>query len=425
MFAPGVSFMMIEFGNSEAVIGTLVVSILVFGWAIGPLILSPLSEIYGRRRVLDCANFFFAAWQIGCALAPNIESMIVFRFLAGLGGSGCLVLGGGVISDLFSPEQRGLATAGYSLGPLFGPVVGPIAGGFIAQRAGWRWVFWVLFIASTVLSTLIFFINEETNPRVLLARKTEKLRNETGNQELISWYDRDHKPQTSAQILKAGLLRPLKLIFLSPISALMCSYMAMVYGVLYLLFTSLPAVFAKQYNFSAEISGLAYLGVGIGFFIGVGIQAKVSDATVLKFTERNGGVMEPEFRLPACAFWAMFLPASLVWYGWSAEYQTHWIVPIIGMMPFGIGMMGIFIPIQAYMIDAFTEHAASALAALTCTRSLLGAFLPLAGTPMYDALGFGWGNTLLAFVALFMGGAVWGLYKYGKQIREKYPVNLD
>lgn len=204
----------------------------------------------------------------------------------------------------------------------------------------------------------------------------------------------------------------------------MCSYMATVYGILYLLFTSLPAVFAKQYQFSPETSGLAYLGIGIGFFMGVAIQAKLSDATVRKLAERNNGVAEPEFRLPACAFWALFLPASLIWYGWSAEYKTHWIVPIIGMVPFGIGMMGIFIPVQAYMIDAFPEHAASAIAALTATRSILGAFLPLAGTPMYNALGFGWGNTLLAFCALVMGAAVFALYKYGKQIRLKYPVVL-
>lgn len=79
-------------------------------------------------------------WQIGCALAPNIESLIIFRFLAGIGGSGCLTIGGGVISDLFPPEQRGTATAIYVMGPLFGPVLGPICGGFVAQRIGWRWV---------------------------------------------------------------------------------------------------------------------------------------------------------------------------------------------------------------------------------------------------------------------------------------------
>ena len=138
LFAPGISFMDQDFHNTNTIISALTVSIFVLGYAVGPLVLSPLSEIYGRRPVLTCANVFFCVWQIGCALAPSISTLIVFRFLAGIGGSGCLTIGGGVIADLFHPEQRGIATAIYSLGPLLGPVVGPVCGGFIAERAGWR-----------------------------------------------------------------------------------------------------------------------------------------------------------------------------------------------------------------------------------------------------------------------------------------------
>lgn len=138
MFAPGVIFMNREFNNTDSTISAFTVSIFVMGYAVGPLFLSPLSEIYGRRPVLAFSNAFFTVWQIGCALAPDIGSLIAFRFFAGIGGSGCLTIGGGLISDLFRREQRGMATAIYSIGPLMGPVIGPICGGFIAQRAGWR-----------------------------------------------------------------------------------------------------------------------------------------------------------------------------------------------------------------------------------------------------------------------------------------------
>jgi multidrug resistance protein len=138
MFAPGVSFMDETFHNTSLLLSSLSVSIYVLGYVIGPLILAPLSEIFGRRFVLTSANVFFCLWQIGCALAPNLSALIVFRFLAGIGGSGCLTIGGGVIADLFQPDRRGLANSLYSVGPLFGPVIGPICGGFIAQRIGWR-----------------------------------------------------------------------------------------------------------------------------------------------------------------------------------------------------------------------------------------------------------------------------------------------
>jgi MFS family permease len=91
---------------------------------VGPLFLSPLSEIYGRRIILNISNVFFCAFNLGCALAPNLVGLIIMRFLAGFGGSACLTIGSGVISDLFPTQERGKAMALYSLGILFGPVLG-------------------------------------------------------------------------------------------------------------------------------------------------------------------------------------------------------------------------------------------------------------------------------------------------------------
>ena len=83
-------------------------------------------------------------------------------------------------------------------------------------------------------------------------------------------------------------------------------------------------------------------------------------------------------------------------------------------------------PIQTYLVDAFTIHAASALAANTVLRSLVGALLPLAGQRMYDSLGLGWGNSLLAFIAVSLCPIPWILYKYGERIRKskRFQVKL-
>lgn len=89
--APGISSINDEFGNTNEQIGTIIVSIYLLGYVIGPLFLAPLSEIYGRKPVLGAANLVFCAFHIGCALAPNMPALIVFRFLAGIGGAGCLV----------------------------------------------------------------------------------------------------------------------------------------------------------------------------------------------------------------------------------------------------------------------------------------------------------------------------------------------
>jgi MFS family permease len=91
ILAPGIGNVNREFGNTNQIVGTMTVSIYLLGYVIGPLFLAPLSELYGRRPVLGASNAFFCAWQIGCALAPSIESLIVFRFFSGIGGAGCLV----------------------------------------------------------------------------------------------------------------------------------------------------------------------------------------------------------------------------------------------------------------------------------------------------------------------------------------------
>lgn len=147
MFAPGIQYVMIEFNSSNIILASLVVSIYLVGYAFGPLLLAPLSEIYGRLWVYHISNVFFIIFTVACAVAPSLGSLIAFRFLAGSAGSTPLVLGGGSIADLYSRETRGSKIAIFSLGPLLGPVIGPIAGGYLAGAAGWRWVFWVISIA--------------------------------------------------------------------------------------------------------------------------------------------------------------------------------------------------------------------------------------------------------------------------------------
>ncbi|KAJ5482311.1 hypothetical protein N7475_001123 [Penicillium sp. IBT 31633x] len=425
MFSPAISYMAMEFNETNQTILSFSVSIYLLGYTFGPLLLAPLSEVYGRRVVLSGANWLFVVWQIGCALANNIETLIVCRLFAGIGGSGCLTLGAGVIADMFPREKRGMATSIWAMGPLIGPVIGPIAGGFLGQEVGWRWVFWILLIAGGALSVGVEILNEETYATVLIKWKTAKLAKETGRTDLRSAYDADKEPAAVREILIQSLKRPVLLFFKSPIVFLLCIYMSFIYGLLYLFFTTIPGVFTQRYGFSNGLSGLAYLGIGFGFIGGLAIIAFTNDRMVMASTAKNGGKFEPEMRLPTMIIFACILPISFFWYGWSAEKNVFWIVPIIGMFPFGVGMMGVYMPIQTYVIDCYPKYAASANATLTATRSLVGALLPLAGPAMFDAMGLGWGNSLLGFLALAFIPVPIVFIKYGKEIRLKWPVNLD
>jgi len=281
----------------------------------------------------------------------------------------------------------------------------------------------VLLISGSLTTILIECLNRETNPRVLIKRKTDRLRIELSRPDLQSVYT-PNGPLSSGKLLTNGILRPLRMIFFSPIVFILCLYMSVVYGLLYLLFTTITGVFQSTYGWSPEICGLAYMGVGLGFFTALVIVAKLSDTTIVRMTKANNDVFEPEMRLPACVFFACFIPITFFWYGWAADKGAHWIVSILGLAPFGFGMIGIFMPIQTYLIDAFPEFAASALAALTASRSLFGALLPLAAPKMYEKLGLGWGNSTLGFIAIALIPAPALIYKFGGKIRKEHPIKL-
>jgi hypothetical protein len=222
--------------------------------------------------------------------------------------------------------------------------------------------------------------------------------------------------------------------------------MAIVYGIIYFLFTTFTFVFEEIYGFSAGSAGLTFIGLGVGSLGGVVMLGIWSDKLLMKLTKQNNGVSKPEFRLPPMVYSSLFIPVGLFWYGWTAEKHTHWILPIIGTVFVGVGMIAVMVgfscatrlshmetitnsttqmPVQNYLIDAYTLYAASAIAAITILRSLFGAVLPLAGQSMYGALGLGWGNSLLGFLALAMSPVPWIFWKYGERIRTRRTLKLD
>jgi MFS family permease len=139
MVAPALPNVNRDLGIGNEVESAMVLSIFVLAYAIGPLFLGPMSEVFGRIPVLQLSNLFYLVWNLACGFARNGPEMLAFRFLAGLGGSAPLAIGGAVLGDCFPPDQRGRAISIYSLAPLLGPAIGPIAGGFISQNTTWRW----------------------------------------------------------------------------------------------------------------------------------------------------------------------------------------------------------------------------------------------------------------------------------------------
>ncbi|KAF1979320.1 MFS general substrate transporter [Bimuria novae-zelandiae CBS 107.79] len=194
----------------------------------------------------------------------------------------------------------------------------------------------------------------------------------------------------------------------------------------YLVFSlaTLSTLFQDQYGFFASQSGLAYLGMTVGFTISHLTAGLISDGYIHKKT-RNGEIAaNPEHRLPILMIGAAMLPAGFIVYGWGLQYRVHWIVPNIGSALISLGVMYNFMPVQMYVVDSCTIYSVSATGAVGIIRSIITTVFPLARDPLYASLDYGWGNTLLAFIVLTSLPMAIIFCKYGEKWRLRCPPKL-
>ncbi|KAJ5466517.1 Major facilitator superfamily multidrug transporter mdrA [Penicillium desertorum] len=406
-------------------VATLGVSLYVLGFALGPLIWAPMSELFGRQVVFFgtyCGLTIFCAATTG---AKNIASLIIFRFLAGCFGSSPFTNSGGVIADMFAARERGLALSAFALAPFLGPVIGPIAGGFLGMAAGWKWVMGLSTILCGVMWFLGAVLKPETYAPVLLRQRAATLSKLAGH-VYISKLDLDQGRPALKEAMKTALSRPFVLLFCEPIVLLLSIYLAIIYGTLYMLFGAFPIVYEIHRGWNQGVSGLAFLGVMVGMLAAIAYSIP-ENARYSKLLEKNGGYSPPESRLPPCIIASLALPIGLFWFAWTNSPSIHWMVSIAAGVPFGFGMVLVFLSVFNYLIDAYTIYAASVLAANSLLRSMFGFAFPLFTTYMYENLGIHWASCVPAFLALVCVPFPFVLYKRGLAIRKycKYSAESE
>ncbi|KAL7283861.1 hypothetical protein ACG7TL_003301 [Trametes sanguinea] len=408
-----------EFQVSEVVVA-LSVSLMIIGFGIGPLILAPLSELHGRRPFWVAPFLVYIIFNIPCALAKNIGTLLVSRFLCGLFGSGPFALAGGAIADIWDNNERGFAVALFAAAPYGGPVLGPIVGGFIGETIGWRWIFWVNMIFAGVVACFCATIPETYAPAILLKR-AKRLRAETGDPNITTEQELFRK--SLKEIVVETAVRPFQMIATEPILTLMSLYASLIYGLLYAFFFSFPIVFSEGYGYNDGITGLMFCSVLIGVGLALFVTPRL-EKNYIRRAQAKGGHADPEDRLVGMMIGCWFIPIGMFIFGWTSPPAVmpgggNWVGPCSAGIPFGFGMVVLYFSANAYIIDAFPGYVASALAAKIVIRSGLGAATPLFITAMFHNLGNGWAASVWAFISLALIPIPFCFYKYGKWIRSK------
>ncbi|CAI4063615.1 Yhk8p SKDI_08G0920 [Saccharomyces kudriavzevii IFO 1802] len=405
-------------------VSTVGITLYVFGLGIGPLFLSPLSELYGRRITFLYALMLSIIWQCLTIWSGTIAGVMFGRFLSGFFGSAFLSVAGGAIADIFDKDQIGIPMAIYTTSAFLGPSLGPIIGGALYHES-YKWTFITLLITSGCCLVLIIFTIPETYKPVLLIRKAKRLRKEESNGR--RYYAALEVTREQTSLLSAVFLstrRPFGLLLRDRMMGVLCFYTGLELAIIYLYFVAFPYVFKKLYNFGPMEIACSYIGIMVGMLL--------SAPTCLLFqktfqwrVKRNNGVKTPEMRFEPLFYGAFLTPIGLFIFAFTCYKHVHWIAPVIGSAIFGSGVYFVFTGVFAYTVDAYRKYAASGMACNTFVRCIMAGVFPLFGLQMYEAMGVNWAGFLLAMVTVAMIPVPFLFTKYGARLRAKSPYAWD
>ncbi|KAG8627544.1 hypothetical protein KVT40_005027 [Elsinoe batatas] len=377
-----------EFGIPQGSI-TLVLlnSIYMVGFIFSPLVAGPLSETIGRRPVLRVSYSVYFLATLGCAVSPNYASIIIFRFIAGLGAAVPNALSAGLYTDILEdPRTRGKFLAIYMSLSGSGILVGPVISGFIAVNLGWRWVFWIGLIIAGVGLPVVISMPETYAPVIL------------------GCDGRDSAEKDLYKVISQSgtwLRRPLVMLFTEATLFFTALYLSMVYALQYLYFQAYPIIFGRIYHLDQDRIGLAYIPMIFGVFLALVIFLLYGTYYDNAAKQEKSWTKSPEAsRLPIACIGGPGMPLGLLALGLLAKPS---ISPVVAMIVPGVlsgtGYMLIFFAMLIYLSDVYQRYSASAQAAASTMRSIMAVCLPFAAPSMYNDMGVKWASLTLAGIS--------------------------
>ncbi|KAH8672275.1 major facilitator superfamily domain-containing protein, partial [Ilyonectria robusta] len=392
------------------------ITLYVLGFAFGPMVWGPASELYGKSRPLWIGYFIFCVCQLPCALAEDFALLLTFRFLSGLAGSSTLaILGGMYVDFLTDPVERGISTAVFSVATFCGPTVGPILGNLAAVRLGWRWTAWLTLMGGIFFGTVAFLLTPETSEVVILRRKSRKAVSRSGSSEDV--LSRTRRTESGVSVfLRNYLTKPTRMFVREPILVFFTIYMSLAYGVIYISLTMYPLAFVTSRGWSRIDGSLPFLGIVIGVILACIAIAMHSIFYVSPRLEETG-IHLPERRLPPMIAGSVILSAGIFWFGWASNPSTPWPAQVPAGVLIGCGSILVLMSGVVYLIEVYLVHANSALAFNNLVRCVIAATFPLYVTDLLEEAGLNVGGSVLGSICLVLSPIAFLFWRFGHTIR--------
>lgn len=408
-----------EIGEPAVKVGQM---LFLVAYAFGCELWAPWSEDYGRWPIMQLSLFFVNIWQILAALAPNLGSLYVARFLGGLSSAGGSVTLG-MCADMWDPQNQGFAVAYVVLSSVGGSTLGPIFGGIMTEKLNWRWNFWMQLIVGGVTQLIHFFLVTETRTSILVDREAKR-RRESGEDPDI-YGPGDFKNGLDMKEILSIWSRPFIMFVKEPIVLFLSLLSGFSDALIFICMESVPMAF-ELWGFNTITQGLVFCSVLIGYFIAYFLHlGDIKRQNQILLTQGDAARL-PERRLLLLLFLVVLEPVGLFGFAWSSmgPQHNHWMGPIVFLALIGIANYSIYMSTIDYMILAYqSDYAASATGGNGFARDLLAGIAAMYSGPMFrhfsKTKSLQWANTFLGFVAILVALPVYIFYWKGPQIRAK------
>ncbi|KAF8799274.1 MFS polyamine transporter [Phlegmacium glaucopus] len=389
-------------------------SVFTLGFGVIPLVTASFSEEFGRLPLYIVSGLGFLLMSPMIALSPNIQTVIVARFLQGAFGSTAATMVGGTISDIWSTKERGLPMSIFTLIALGGTGLGPVYAGWIEMnpKLEWKWIHWTQMMISAVYLLLLPFIMKETRSSIILTRIAKQLRKTTGDHRYRARVE-DERASLTALIF-VSCTRPVYLMCTELVVASFSIWLGFAWGVTYCMIESIHGVFQNLHHFNIAETGMVFLAMVIGSVLGF-FTNFYQEILYQRYFPKRG----PEARLYLACCAAILMPVAMFIYAWSSFTFVHWIALTIGIVLYVWATFIIYLAVFSYLADCYGPFASSALAGQSLARNLAASAFPLFTTQMYKALDYKWANTLFGFLAVILVPIPFVLFFYGPAIRRR------
>ncbi|EME78795.1 uncharacterized protein MYCFIDRAFT_157527 [Pseudocercospora fijiensis CIRAD86] len=390
---------------------------------LGNLVWMPLIVKYGRRPVYLASFTLYTITTIWVSVSKTYANTLVARIVMGFAAGSGECLAPLTISDIFFLHERGTVMAVYTASLNFGVSIGVILSGVIAYNLGYHYIYYIAIALIGFVTILVFFTMPETSytrsPAVLAARPHQQ----PPKRSYLHGLNLYTGTYTSESLLKL-FMRPVLMLLLPPV-IWATLVMSVTIGFLVAITSNFAPAFSTTYNFNSWQSGLCFIAGLVGAVIGIALGGNFSDWTANFFTRRNGGIREPEFRLPAMTIGLVTAPLALVLYGAGIEHRWHWMLPTLGLGLLNFSITQATNVSLVYIVDAYRPIAGETVVTQLGFKSAFGFLLSFYTNPWIEKSGYQNAFGAMAGISAAVLVCWIPFFVFGKRIRHaslQWPI---